>query len=194
MRPVHIVEPTDVDRPDVEAFVRAVYARKYGARIDRFADRLLCLSSARGDILCVAGLRLASDGFFSERYLAEPVERVLSRASGCAVRRDDVYEVTTLASRSPREIAAFIDDIIAFGARAGLSWCFFTLTRRLSLLVERLRLAPICLGDADPARIEDPAAWGSYYETAPKVYGVCGIKMLKARAPVAAADCHAVIL
>lgn len=194
MRTVQIVEPTDLDRPEAEEFVREVYAREYGARIDRFADRLLCRSNGRGEIVCVAGLRLASDGFFSERYLAQPVEAALANATGRSVRRDDVYEVTTLASRSPREIAAFVDDIIAFGARNGLSWCFFTLTRRLSLLVGRLHLSPIYLGDADPARIADASAWGRYYETAPKVYGVCGVRMLKALAPAIAAECHADLL
>ncbi|MDQ0505332.1 thermostable hemolysin [Xanthobacter agilis] len=184
MRTVHIAEPADADRADAEAFIQDIYGREYGARIAQFAPRILCRTGPEGDLRCVAGLRLPDDGFFSEGYLDEPVEAALTRAAGRRVRRDDVFEVTTLASRSPREIAAFVDDIIAFGADHGLSWCFFTLTRRLSLLIQRLHLAPIPLADADPARIADAAAWGRYYATEPKVFGVCGVTMRHPLAPV----------
>lgn len=198
MSAAYIVEPTDSDRAEVEAFIRQVYASEYGARVGRLADSLLCRRDAQGEILCAAGLRLSSDGFFSERYLAQPVEAELSRATGRKLLREDVYEVTTLASSSPRDLAPFIDDIIAFGAYHGLSWCFFTLTRRLSLLVRRRGLAPIHLADADPSRVGDPAAWGRYYETEPKVYGVCGVDLLAARrrpVPTATAEaCHAHLL
>ncbi|MFG1346390.1 thermostable hemolysin [Xanthobacter autotrophicus DSM 431] len=194
MKSVYIVEPTDADRPRVEAFIREIYAREFGARIEQFANHLMCRVGPRGEIMCAAGLRLAADGFFSEQYLAEPVEAALARATGCKVHRDEVYEVTTLASRSPREIAAFVDDIIGFGARSGMSWSFFTLTRRLALLVQRRRLAPIHLADAAASRVPDPGAWGRYYETEPKVYGVCGAKLLAARAPTVARSCHADLL
>jgi hypothetical protein len=183
MHHVEIIERDDPRRAAVEAFVKDVYRESYGAAIAEFADRLLCRFGADADILCVAGLRLAEDGFFSEIYLSEPVETALSRVGGYTVHRDDVYEVTTLVSRSPRDLALFIDDIIAFGARHGLSWSFFTLTQRLSLLVRRRGLAPILLADADPGRVADPAAWGRYYATEPKVYGVCGLHLLRALAP-----------
>lgn len=191
MQTVHLVEPTDSDRPEAEAFIREAYAREYGARVDSFAPQLLCRTNARGEMVCVAGVRLAADGFFSECYLDQPVEAALCAATGRRVRRDDIYEVTTLASRSPRDLAAFIDDIIAFGARNSLSWCFFTLTHRLSLLVARRHLAPIYLADADPARIANAQTWGGYYETQPKVYGVCGIRMLQTLAPAVTAERHA---
>lgn len=183
MRFVHVAEPHDADRVEVEAFIQNIYGREYGAHIAHFAPQILCRTGVDGDIHCAAGLRLPGDGFFSERYLDEPVEAALSRASGQQVRREEVFEVTTLASHSPREISAFIDDIITFGARHGLSWCFFTLTRRLSLLVHRRHLAPLLLAAADPARIPDAATWGRYYETEPKVFGVCGARVAPALCP-----------
>jgi hypothetical protein len=177
-----------------EDFIREAYARQYGAQVTQFANQLICRVAPDGELLCAAGLRRAEDGFFSEQYLAEPVEAALGRSTGLPVRRRDIYEVTTLASQSPREIAAFIDDIIAYGARHGLSWSFFTLTRRLSLLVRRHRLPLIYLGDASASGIADPWAWGRYYETEPKVYGVCGIEMLRALAPQFAEERHAQLL
>lgn len=142
----------------------------------------------------MAGLRLAEDGFFSEQYLSEPVETALSRATGYQVARSDIYEVTTLASRSPLEISAFIDDIVSFGARSGLFWSFFTLTQRLRLLVQRRSLSPIFLSDAEPSRVSNPLAWGRYYETRPRVYGVCGIQLLGKLAPSPAEGRYARVL
>jgi len=191
MEAVHIVERSDPARSDAEEFVRDVYRREYGADVTDFAKRLICRTGPTGAISCVAGLRLAEDGFFSDRYLSEPVEAALRRATGHCIRRSDIYEVTTLASRSPREIATFINDIISFGTRRGLSWSFFTLTRRLSLLIKRRRLAPIYLADADPRRVGDPSHWGRYYETEPKVYAVCGHELPRTQAPSAAEVRHA---
>ncbi|MFG1372425.1 thermostable hemolysin [Xanthobacter oligotrophicus] len=189
-----IVRPLDDERAEVEAFIAQVYALEFDARLDHFAEQLIFRRDARGNLSCAAGLRVAADGFFSEAYLREPVEGALARATGRRVAREDVFEVTTLASRSPRELSAFIDDIIAFGAHNGHSWAFFTLTRRLSLLVQRRNLAPIPLADADPRRVADPAAWGRYYETEPKVYGVCGARLTGRSAHVVEASPHAQLL
>ncbi len=191
MEAVHVVERCDPQRSEAEAFVRDVYRREYGAELTDFANRLICRFGPGGQISCVAGLRLAEEGFFSERYLSDPVETTLSRAAGNSVDRNDIYEVTTLASRSPREIAAFINDIITFGTERGLSWSFFTLTRRLNLLLTRLHLAPIYLADATPDRVADPSAWGRYYETEPKVYGVYDDGLLRSCASSAAEAHHA---
>jgi hypothetical protein len=186
MNSVNIVEPNDLDRGAVESFIQEIYHREYRANVERFPDQIICRTGPSGEIKCVAGFRLASDGFFSEQYLDDPIEAVLARITGRHVRRDEVFEVTTLASRSPREIETFIDDIIAVGARNGFSWSFFTLTRRLSRFVRRRSLALIHLADADPRRVADAASWGRYYETDPKVYGVCGIEFRQRLAPSSA--------
>ncbi|MGY4303856.1 hypothetical protein ACVIJ6_001099 [Bradyrhizobium sp. USDA 4369] len=191
MEIVHVIERGDPGRADAEAFVRDVYRREYGAEVTDFANRLICRFGFGRQISCVAGVRLASDGFFSEQYLSEPVEMTLARASGRSVQRSEIYEVTTLASRSPREIAAFIDDLIAFGTRHELSWSFFTVTRRLSRLLRRHHVAPIYLADADPGRLADSSAWGRYYETEPKVYASCGSDQLRPRASRVAEARHA---
>lgn len=194
MNRVRIIERSDARRADAERFIRDVYACEYEAHIGQLADRLICRWGPDGEILCVAGLRLVESGFFSEQYLAEPIEAALGRATGHDVRRDEIFEVTTLASRSPRDIAGFIDDIIATGVGYGLSWSFFTLTRRLSLLIQRLHIAPIYLADADPGRVADAASWGRYYETDPKVYGACGVELLTPLVPRVREARHASVL
>jgi hypothetical protein len=65
-----------------------------------------------------------------------------------------------------------VSRIIDWGASSGFEWSFFTLTRRLSVLLDRLGLELVLLGDADAARVEDPQSWGTYYRQNPRVYAV----------------------
>lgn len=179
MRHVELLSVTDPARNEAEDLISNSYGRFYGARITEFSRRLIASKSESGKISCVAGLRLAEDGFFSESYLRAPIETLLQDATGHEVERDEVFEVTTLASSRPHDLSEFIDDIIRFGVAHDLRWSFFTLTSRLSRFVRRRNLSLIPLAEADPCRISDPGCWGSYYATEPKVYGVCGDDMIR---------------
>jgi hypothetical protein len=157
-------------RAKAELFIREVYDAEYGARLDGFPRNLFAALGAQGEILCAAGLRTPSDGFFSERYLDGPIETVLTRLEGRPVIRDRIFEISTFASRSPNSIPPFLGHVISTADSMGFDWGFFTLTRRLRLLLDRLGLDISLLASADAARIEDAAAWGSYYDREPKVY------------------------
>jgi Thermostable hemolysin len=162
----------DALRRPAEEFIKHTYEARYGARLETFPSRIIALLDQRDEILCAAGLRFLDDGFFSERYLDTPIEDVVSAISARAVNRSAIFEVTTLASRAPLATAEFIAEIGSFGERAGFEWSFFTLTRRLHLLVSRLGVALTLLGEADRHRIADSERWGTYYACQPKVYAV----------------------
>jgi hypothetical protein len=136
-------------------------------------------------------LRTQRDGFFSETYLDASIEEVLSAHCSSAVSRSEIFEVTALASRDPRATASFIADIVAFGDASDFAWSFFTLTRRLGLLVRRLGLAPTHLADADHRRIDDVASWGSYYAHQPKVYAVANPNLARPPRSFTRMVCHA---
>ncbi|HTO79143.1 MAG TPA: thermostable hemolysin [Methylocystis sp.] len=157
-------------RGKAERFIREVYEQEYGARLRAFPASLFAAVDFRGEILCAAGFRSHADGFFSERYLDCPVDTALTRLDGRVVRRDRVFEISTFASRSPHSIPSFVSDLIDSAEAAGFEWGFFTLTRRLRLLLDRLGLELERLGPAEAARIEDAFFWGSYYEQEPEVY------------------------
>jgi hypothetical protein len=159
-------------RHQAEAFIRRLYAAEYGAEITRFPSRIIASLDRFDQIRSAAGIRSKDDGFFSERYLSMPVEEALSRVSMRGVSRERILEVTTLASQSHRETLKFIKAIGEFGEANGFNWSFFTLTRRLSLLVGRLRHPMIHLADADPGCIPDHHLWGTYYASEPKVYAI----------------------
>ena len=169
----------DARRRSAEEFIKDTYAARYGARLEAFPSRIIALLDHREAILCAAGLRFLDDGFFSERYLDAPIEDVVSAMSARAVTRSAIFEVTTLASRAPLATAEFITEIGGFGEKAGFDWSFFTLTRRLQLLVSRLGVAVSCLGEADRQRIADSERWGTYYACQPKVYAVASRRLTK---------------
>jgi Thermostable hemolysin len=135
----------------------------------------------RGEIACAAGVRFQDDGFFSERYLDSPIEQALAVASRRTIARAEIFEVTTFASRAPRATAGFIESVGRFGEANGFVWSFFTLTRRLHKLVERLGHPLTHLADADHRRIPDHERWGSYYASEPKVFAIASPRL----APVA---------
>jgi Thermostable hemolysin len=166
-------------RHSAEDFIKTVYAARYGARLETFPSRIIALLGNRDEVLCAAGLRFFDDGFFSERYLDTPIEDAVSAISARPVNRSAIFEVTTLASRAPLATTEFIAEIGAFGEEAGFEWSFFTLTRRLYLMVRRLGIALTYLAEADQGRIADSERWGTYYASQPRVYAVVSRRLMK---------------
>ena len=179
MREKVLLTDDDPRKRSAEEFIKNTYATRYGARLENFPSRIIALLDHGDEILCAAGLRFHDDGFFSERYLDSPIEDVVSAISARVVNRNAIFEVTTLASRAPLATAEFIAEITAFGERAGFEWSFFTLTRRLQLLVRRLGIPLTYLGEADRRRIADSERWGTYYASEPKVYAVASRRLTK---------------
>lgn len=164
------VRETDSRRRQVEAFIRDAYRDAHRATPNAPPPRLMVHFDERGRIACAAGLRAAADRFFSEAYLDAPIEAALSAVTGASVDRSDIVEVTTLVSRDPRRTARFLDDVAIEARRAGFTWSFFTVTRRLGTLLARHGVALWPLADADRGRVADPDRWGDYYRCDPRVY------------------------
>jgi len=167
-----VIREGDALRDAAEAFIRTVYADEYGADLRDFPSRIFAILNDSDEIACAAGVRLQGDGFFSERYLDLPVEQALGAASTRKISRDEIFEVTTFASRAPRATVGFIESIGNFGEANGFVWSFFTLTRRLHRLVQRLGHPLTHLANADYRRIPDHARWGTYYASEPKVFAI----------------------
>jgi hypothetical protein len=159
-------------RLEVERFIADVYRDHYSALVPHFPRDLIAMLDSNGDFLCASGLRFAETGFFSECYLDAPIEQVLSKATAKQVHRTGIFEVTGLASRAPRMATRFLRGVVAYGELAGFDWAFFTATHRLRELLNRINLPPLALAVADPERIPDAQAWGSYYGSAPIVCAV----------------------
>ncbi len=166
-----LIEAGHPERAEVEAFIAQVYAERYGATLTRFLPRLLAFRDSEGVLQAAVGLRRGQEGaLFVEQYLDLPAEASLRGRLGHAVRRSELVEVGSFASRSPgdaREVIVLITDLLH---RAGVRWVLFAATRQLRNAFDRLRLATVVLADARSDRLqEDPAQWGTYYDAHPQV-------------------------
>lgn len=164
-----LIDRDGPERPAVEAFLRAGYARAYNATLDAFPATLCAVFGAGGAPLSAAGFREAGDGFFSESYLDRPLEAAASAALGRAVTRHEFMEVTTLVSTSPFALFPLMAGMLALGRDRGLRCGVFTATGQLRGLFTRLGIPFVPVAPARPERIEQPERWGRYYAMDPWV-------------------------
>lgn len=166
-----LIEAGHPERREVEGFIAQVYADRYGASLTSFLPRLLAFRDHAGALQAAVGLRRGQEGaLFVEQYLDLPAEASLHARLGRAVRRSELVEVGSFASRSPgdaREVIVLITDLLH---RAGVRWVLFAATRQLRNAFDRLRLATVVLAEARSDRLQgDPAQWGTYYDAQPQV-------------------------
>lgn len=164
--------PDDPRRAEVEAYIHRVYAQRFGARVERFAPRLLGLrSTVDGRLLGAAGYRLADQPLYLERYLDAPVDQLLGEHGPLRPPRAEIAEIGHLCAARPGDGLLLIPAVAAHLHAVGVRWAACTLTEELRRLFLRLGLAPVALGPADPARLlpEERAAWGDYYSHHPVV-------------------------
>ncbi|MBK6602511.1 MAG: thermostable hemolysin [Betaproteobacteria bacterium] len=157
-------------RAETEAFIRASFARHYGAEVSAFAPHLMLLEQQQR-IVAATGWRAAKDdALFLERYLDQPVEQALARLAKQEVRRERIVEVGNLAAEKPGGTVQVVRALTAHLDRLGYEWVVFTATRELVGIFSRLGLPLLAIAAADPARLGDAVgAWGRYYETQPVV-------------------------
>lgn len=162
--------PGAAGRQEVEAYISAVYARRYGAHVTQFAPVLVCLRDDTG-IVAAAGYRHArGSALFLERYLAAPVETLLASSQGALPARETIVEVGHLAATRAGEGRRLILMLGPHLAQQGFHWVVSTLTEELRRLFLRIGVTPLTLGVADPAALGQEAVhWGSYYDHHPLV-------------------------
>lgn len=163
---------SDPLRPQVEAFIAQVYARRFGAQVTHFAPTLVSLRDPLdGSIVAAAGYRPAQHAaLFLERYLQAPIESLLATQGHTPPERAGIVEVGHLAAQRAGEGRRLIFLLGHHLAAEGAQWVVGTLTEELRHLFVRLGITPQALGRADPAALGDDARqWGSYYDHHPVV-------------------------
>jgi len=162
----------DAMRPQVESTIRRIYADRFLAHVKHFAPVLVSLHDGEGDetrIAAAAGYRLATGPLFLETYLDRPVEDLLAH-DGVRPARERIVEVGHLAAALTGAGRRLIPRLAEEFARLEVEWVVGTLTEELRLLFNRMGIAPIALGIADPSRLGAAAAdWGTYYDHRPLV-------------------------
>lgn len=159
-------------RAQVKALIAGVYAHEYAATVTTFADLLIALPNPNGDGFCAAaGLRVGGD-FFSEAYLDQPIETVLSKCWQPPATRDEIAEVTTLAAIHPNASHALFSAITGHLRGLDVRFAFFTVTERLAHMLKRVGVPAMELAEARADRVANGADWGHYYATNPKVMAI----------------------
>ena len=159
-------------REPLKAFVRLIFEKAYGARIDTFYPHLIGIRREDGSFAAVAGVRPAGAGaLYAEQYLDEPLEVMLSRSSGRPVSRAEVVEVGNLAPAGAGQARWLIAALTAYVHAAGFSHVVFTAVPALHNAFRRMGLPLTRLATADPSRLaaDGKDDWGSYYQAGPQV-------------------------
>ena len=156
-------------RQEAQDHIRGVYRRVYGANIDEFAPLLVVAKRIDGEILCAAGIRTADDGFFSDAYLPSDFSSALQQVAGISVPISEIMEVVSLASTTPFPVLPMLDKMIEWGRQNAMTCGVFTATKPLRRLLNRTSLNYVELASANVTQVPNPKAWGSYYDTDPKV-------------------------
>lgn len=159
------------NRATVEAFISQCFAESFGSRIEAFMPRLFSVRNEAGDLCGAFGLRSASRNLFLEQYLDAPIEKVIAARAGKRIERHVIVEVGHFSGAFPGAVRAMIGLLTAHLHQEGYEWVVFTGTTGLRNAFCRLGLFPLDIQAATADRIpaDERAAWGRYYDHAPRV-------------------------
>lgn len=154
----------------LEQFIADTFLEHYDARIEAFCKHLLGVRNAQGSIYAAIGYNFAEQGpLFLEQYLDAPIEDVVESRVGLTISRHDLVEVGNLSAKETGGARMLIRLMTSHLHQCGRQWVAFTATKALLNSFNRLGLPTIALAKATPDRVQNPEAWGRYYEQSPQV-------------------------
>jgi len=169
--PLSLVAKQSHQRTHVEQYIAEHFYSYYQAQVNSFLPYILAthyenqISSALGFHPAHKGERL-----FLEQYLDGDIQSTLGQLFHRSVAREDVVEIGNLTSSKKGSSHILFILTAAILYEAGFKWVVFTATKQVETLLTKLGLTPVCVCEADPARLSDHGrSWGSYYDKKPKV-------------------------
>ena len=165
------VGPGSPERLELEAFVRAAFARRHDAAVSSFMPTLLSFRDAGGELRGVIGLRGAEpQPLYLEQYLEQPVESAISVAAGQPVRRPQVVEVGNLAGTNCRAAMRMVAALPSYLLARDYHWIAFTATSAVRGILAAFGAPLVELARADGSRVVSGSdRWGRYYQSDPRV-------------------------
>lgn len=154
----------------LQQFIADTFWEHYKARIEVFCQHLLGIRDDQGSLCAAAGYNFAELGpLFLEQYLDAPIEQVAQSVLGQTIARHEIVEVGNLSLSKSGGARMLIRLMTAHLHQCGRRWVVFTATKSLINSFNRMGLPTIRLADAELERVQDPEAWGSYYNHSPTV-------------------------
>jgi hypothetical protein len=160
-----------VQRARVERFIEHRYLDRFGSLIVEHYPVLLSLQSDDGNVRATIGLRNASrEPLFLERYFDEPIERMISHATGATPARADILEIGNMASIGRTASARLIAASALYLSTSQCRYAVVTATEELRRMLGSFGFSWRALGVAQADRLPDRGrSWGSYYEKNPQI-------------------------
>lgn len=186
------IATADAARERVLDFVRERFLACFEAEVDDDSPTLVGVFDSSGSLIAAFGLRDASSGFFCERYLHEPLEDALTRASRRPIDRHEAIEVTHLCATRVGFLGQLLPVLPNVLMANGFRMLACTATDRLASFFQRRGLQPITLAAAraDALPAAQQMRWGRYYTANPRVLAgdLATARDLHARMQLSAAD------
>ncbi|PEQ12327.1 hypothetical protein B2G71_12575 [Novosphingobium sp. PC22D] len=153
----------DLDRK----LVRDRYAGIFGAAVEPHFREFLSRSGSEGPTAVLGYARAGAEPLFLERYLDEPVERLVGAAFGRPIARDQIVELGNLAACNGWALVRLWGEA-ANDLGGAMEFAVATLTAPLRDMFRRMGIPvmPLARATADRA---GSAGWGDYYQTDPLV-------------------------
>jgi hypothetical protein len=168
--------PSD-DWSQAVALVREKYRRSFDAEVKPNPDCfIVCtvddgIGAGASKVVACAGLRFSSEGrLFSEQYIDEPIEQIISRVEWRPASRDAIVEVGSLASIEHRAGTELVRVIPILTSCLGKRYILCTITASLKLIFDAVGLDFQPIRSAEVTRLGpgEQDKWGSYYEQRPQ--------------------------
>lgn len=162
----------DGGRPELEAFVRAAFARSHAAEVRSFMPSLIGFRDREQRLRGVLGLRPAASGpLYLEQYLDLPIEAAVAAATGRTIERTDIVEVGNLAAVNCRNAVRMVAQLPAWLQARNFSWIVFTATRTVRQILLGFGAPLVELAQANGSRVAGGLdSWGGYYDHDPRVF------------------------
>ena len=154
---------------DASEVVRQKFNNSYDANIEPSPQYFVVTQTPEEKIISCAGITFADDRIlFSEQYLSQPIEQILSDRFGKNVDRANIAEIGSLTSHHVTAGMILVNMIPLLAWCMGAHYLLCTVTPHVRRMMEscQIEFSPLLTADPDCLR-EDGANWGSYYAQQP---------------------------
>jgi hypothetical protein len=153
-------------RHEIEQFIKQKYLAIFYAKIKSFPTILLGLYN-ENLIKAACGIRSKSDGYFSQVYCKEDIEKIILKSEN--ISHCKVCEIVNLVSTGPMASIKLVKELNKFYLSQNIDYAIFSGSENLRVFLKLLGLDVVEICCAEQSKIENPSDWGSYYETNPTV-------------------------
>lgn len=157
--------------------VKEQYSRVFCAQVDPNPDLFAVLLGQQGageadDTVqaCVGFTGDSGQGFFSEKYLDDPIEDIIQDREGDYVQRSEILEVGSMASAGNQAGIKLIRSLPILTWCMGKKYAIVTLTRHIRYMLDKMGLHYCTIEKADRYRLQPQTQhqWGGYYDNLPE--------------------------